>query len=95
MSPEGMASGMDGYIAALEHQVEVARAFYLGRLGDGIEGLLSLPEDVRHRIDELLWESNQGEAMDPTESSSQEMITQVILQNIEERMGMHEEQPLI
>jgi hypothetical protein len=90
MSPEGIAYAMDAYIASLNHQVAVAKAFYLGRLGRGIEGLLSLPADVRDRIDELIWEVSQGEPIDPTEVSSQDLITQAILYNVEERMGMHE-----
>ena len=89
MSPEVLAHAIEEYIHALQHQVEVARAFYFGRLGEGVEGLLQLPEDIRLKIDQLIWEGAGGEAVDPTDASSQELITAAILHNVEERMGMH------
>ena len=90
MSPEILGSAIDEYVKALQHQVQIAKAFYFGRLGEGVEGLLHLPEDVRLKIDQLIWEAAGGEAIDPTEESSQDLIVAAILHNVEERMGMHE-----
>ena len=92
MSPEVLSHAMEEYVRALQHQVAVARAFYFGRLGEGVEGLLSLPEDVRLKIDQLIWEEAGGEAIDPTEPDSQDLISAAILHSLEERMGMHEEE---
>jgi hypothetical protein len=90
MSPEVLAHATEEYVRALQYQVEVARAFYFGRLVEGMEGLLQLPEEVRLKIDQLIWEGAGGEAIDPTDVASQELITAAILYNVEERMGMHE-----
>ena len=91
MSPEILACAIEDYVRALKHQVAVAKAFFFGRIGEGVEGLLNLPEDVRLKIDQLIWEGAGGEAIDPTDESSRGLISKAILFNVEERMGMHEE----
>ena len=65
MSPEVLAHGIDEYIKALQHQAKTAEAFYFGRLEEGMEGLLQLPEDVRLKIDQLVWDAAGGEPIDP------------------------------
>ena len=90
MSPEVLSQAMEEYTCALKHQVEVAKAFYFGRVVKGMEGLLSLPEDVQLKIDQLIWEAAGGEAIDPTDEASSGLIADAILFNVEERMGMHE-----
>ncbi len=90
MSPEGMCYAMTQYVKALKHQVAVAEAFFLGRLGEGLEGLLQLPEDVRLKIDRLIEEASCGAVIDPTERESQSLIAAAIMRSVEERMGMHE-----
>lgn len=89
-SPEAMAHAMESYANALEHQVEVAKAFYLGQLAQGMEGLLLLPDDIRLRIDQLVWNAAGGVALDPTEEESHAIIAEAIMHSVEERMGMHE-----
>lgn len=91
MSPEVMSHAMKQYVDALKHQVNVAEAFFFGRLAEGIEGLLSLPEDVRLKIDQLIWSANGGEALDPTEKESHSLIAAAIMHSVEERMGMIQE----
>lgn len=88
MSPEGLSHAMQEYIKALKTQVAVAQAFFFGRLAEGMEGLLSLPEDVRLHIDQLIWSVSGGIALDPTEKASQELIAGAIMHSVEERMGM-------
>lgn len=90
MSPEVISGAMDSYVAALQHQVMVAKAFYFGRVFEGMEGLLQLPGDVRDRIDQLLWELTDGEEVDPMDGKSHRVLAEVILFNVEERMGMHD-----
>lgn len=90
MSPEGISYAMDQYIDALRHQVDIAKAFYLGKIAEGMQGLFELPEDVRIKIDQLIWDASRGEPIDPTEESSRAIITEAILFSVEERMGMHE-----
>lgn len=89
MSPEGAAHAIEEYLKALRKQAEIAEAFYYGRVGEGIEGLLDLPEDVRLKIDQLIWDAAGGEALDPTDPESGELIADAILFSLEERMGMH------
>ena len=89
MSPEGIAHAIEEYVQALDRQASVAEAFFDGRIGEGIEGLLNLPEDVRIKIDQLIWEAAGGEAIDPTDEASGELIGDAILFSLEERMGMH------
>lgn len=88
MSPEGAAYAIEEYLAALRKQADIAEAFYYGRIGEGIEGLLSLPEDVRLKIDQLIWDAAGGQAIDPTDEASGELIADAILFSLEERMGM-------
>jgi len=89
MSPEGAAHGMEEYAKALTKQADIAEAFYFGRIGEGIEGLLSLPEEIRLKIDQLIWDAAGGQAIDPTDIASAELIADAILFSLEERMGLH------
>jgi hypothetical protein len=91
MSPEGAVYAIEEYLTALQKQVEIAQAFFYGKIGEGVEGLLSLPEDVRLKIDQLIWDAAGGEAIDPTEEASGKLISSAILFSLEERMGMHAE----
>jgi hypothetical protein len=86
-SPEGLAHAMDHYVNALKHQVSVAKAFFFGKLAQGMEGLLQLPEDVRLKIDQLIWEASGGVALDPTDKHAQGVIAAAIMHSLEERMG--------
>jgi len=88
MSPEGMAHCIEKYLQALQAQAKVAEAFFHGRIAEGIEGLLALPEDIRLKIDQLIWEAAGGEAIDPTDEASSEIITAAVLHSLEERMGI-------
>ena len=91
MSPEVIAHAMKEYVRALRHQVEIAEAFFFGRLSEGMEGLLKLPEDVRLKIDQLIWDAAGGAAIDPTEKEAQALIAAAIMHSVEERMGMLED----
>lgn len=88
MSPEGLAHAMDQYIASLKHQREVAEAFYFGHLEQAMRGLYELPEDVRMRIDELIWSASGKEALDIMDPESHTLIAAAIMRSVEERMGM-------
>lgn len=90
MSPEVIAHTMKEYVHGLQHQAAVAEAFFFGRLAEGMEGLLKLPEDVRTKIDQLIWDASGGAAIDPTEKESQSLIAAAIMHSVEERMGMLE-----
>lgn len=90
MSPEGLAHMMDSYLESLKHQVATAEAFHFGRIAEGMEKMLELPERVRFRIDQLIWDAAKGEPIDPTEESSTKLIVQAILFSVEERMGFHD-----
>jgi hypothetical protein len=92
MSPEILAHAMDEYVKKLQHQIAVAEAFFFGRLGEGVEGMLQLPEEVRLRIDQLIWSAAGGAAIDPTEKESQSLIAAAIMHSVEERMGMVSEE---
>lgn len=92
MSPEVLSHAMKSYVEALKHQVSVAEAFFFGQLVEGMNGLLELPEDVRLKIDQLIWEAAGGAAIDPTEKESQSLIAAAIMHSVEERMGMLEEE---
>ncbi|MDE3046889.1 MAG: hypothetical protein KGI83_00910 [Verrucomicrobiota bacterium] len=83
---------MKKYVDMLKHQVSIAEAFFFGRLGQGMEGLLTLPEDIRLRIDQLIWEVSGGEPLDATDKDSQAIIAAAIMHSVEERMGMHDEE---
>lgn len=88
MSPEGLAHAMQEYVQMLEHQTDTAKAFFLGHLAKGMEGLLFMPEDVRLKIDQWIWVAAGGVAINPTEKDSQHLIASAILRSLEERMGM-------
>ncbi len=88
MSPEILAHAMKQYVDALRHQVAIAEAFFFGRLAEGMEGLLHLPEDIRLKIDQLIWDAAGGCALDPTEKESQSLIAAAIMHSVEERMGI-------
>jgi chorismate mutase len=88
MSPEGVVHAIEQYLEALRTQAGVAEAFFDGRIAEGIEGLLKLPEDIRLKIDQLIWEAAGGEAIDPTDEASSELIAAAILHSLEERMGV-------
>ncbi len=89
MSPEGASHAIEEYMKALRKQASIAESFYYGRIGEGIEGLLELPEDVRLKIDQLIWDAAGGEAIDPTDPEAGELIADAILFSLEERMGLH------
>jgi len=88
MSPEGLAHGIDVYLDALKHQARIAEAFFFGRIEEGMEGLLSFPEDIRLKIDQLIWDAAGGEAIDPTDDRSKKIIASAIMHSLDERMGM-------
>lgn len=88
MSPEGLSHAMKEYVHALQHQVSIAEAFFFGRLTEGLDGLLKLPEDIRLKIDQWIWDAAGGAAIDPTEKASQSLIAAAIMRSVEERMGM-------
>jgi hypothetical protein len=90
VSPEGLAHAMESYVTALQHQVEVAKAFYLGRLQQGVEGLAGLPEDIQTQIDQLIWEAAGGEPIDPMLLDAQNLIAGAVMHSVEMRMGMLE-----
>lgn len=89
MSPEVLSHAIKEYIEALRHQVDIAEAFFFGKLAEGMEGLLSLPEDIRLRIDQLIWDASGGHPLDPTEEESQSLIAAAIMHSVEERMGIN------
>lgn len=89
MSPEILAHAMEEYVKALQFQAQTAEAFFFGRIQEGMEGLLKLPEDIRTKVDQLIWEGAGGEAIDPTDEKSGQLIAAAILHSVEERMGMH------
>lgn len=88
MSPEILSFALKEYVDALQHQVAVAEAFFFGKLAEGMEGLLSLPEDIRIKIDQLIWDAAGGAPVDPTEKEAQTLIAASIMHSVEERMGM-------
>lgn len=91
MSPEGLSHAMKEYVQALQHQVAIAEAFFFGRLVEGMEGLVNLPEDVRLKIDQFIWDAAGGTALDPTQKESHSLIAAAIIRSVEERMGMEDE----
>jgi len=91
VSPEGLAHAMESYVSALQHQADVAKAFFLGDLERGVDGLIGLPEDIRTQIDQLIWEASGGEPIDPTLVDSHHLIASAIMHSLEMRMGMLEE----
>ncbi|HSX26422.1 MAG TPA: hypothetical protein VLE89_05380 [Chlamydiales bacterium] len=89
MSPEGIVHAMKEYVKSLQSQADTAEAFFFGRVGEGVEGLLKLPEEVRTQIDQTIWEAAGGQALNPTEKESGQLIAAAILHSMEERMGMN------
>lgn len=87
MSPEVLSQAMKDYLKALRTQADIAEAFFFGRVGEGMEGLLKLPEDVRLKVDQLIWEAAGGAPINPAEEG--QLISAAILYSVEERMGMH------
>jgi hypothetical protein len=90
MSPEGTVYFIEKYLEDLRQQAHIAEAFFNGRIPDGIEGLMKLPQEIRLKIDQLIWESAGGKVIDPTDEASSELITAAILYSLEERMGLQE-----
>lgn len=80
-------SPMEKYVQALVHQIEVAKAFFFGRIVEGMEGLIRLPDDIRLKIDQLLWEAAGGKAVDPTDENARSLIAAAIMHSLEDRMG--------
>lgn len=91
MSPEVLSYAMKEYVETLKHQVEIAKCFFFGKLVQGMEGLLSLPEDVRIQVDQMIWDAAGGVPIDPTEEDSQALIAASIMQSVHQRMGLDEE----
>lgn len=91
VSPEGLAHAMESYVSALKHQTQVAKAFFLGHLQEGVDGLMSLPDDIRTQIDQLIWDASGGEPLDPTVQDAQHLIAAAVMHSVEMRMGMLEE----
>lgn len=88
MSPEGAAHAIKEYVQMLEHQVRTAEAFFFGRLAQGMEGLLKLPDEVREKVDQLLWEKTGGEPLNATEEESQILIAAALMHSLEEGVGI-------
>ncbi|OGN64473.1 MAG: hypothetical protein A3E80_03430 [Chlamydiae bacterium RIFCSPHIGHO2_12_FULL_49_9] len=87
MTPEIYAQGIEDYLLALQAQVDVAKHFFFGRIEEGMEHLLALPEGARQRIDQLIFEKTGGEPIDPTDERSALLIAGAIMRSLEERMG--------
>jgi len=87
MSPELVAQGIDEYLKSLEAQAKIAEAFYFGRIEEGMEGLLQLPQELGLKVDQLIWEEAGGEVLDPTEDHSKKIIAAAVIQALEQRMG--------
>ncbi|MEN9654677.1 MAG: hypothetical protein RL235_789 [Chlamydiota bacterium] len=88
VGPEGLAHALESYVKTLQHQLAVAASFYYGRVGEGMDGLQAMPEHVRLRIDQILWESTGGELLDLEAKEGRALMWGAILQSIEERMGI-------
>jgi hypothetical protein len=93
MSPEGLSHAIEAYIASLQKEIAVARAFYFGRRREGEVALASLDEGVRLQIDRCLWEMSGGKVASVAEliqagASQGRVIAGAILRSVEERMGM-------
>lgn len=90
MSPEGVAYAMQEYLEMLNHQVGIAKSFFLGKMAQGMEGLMHLPEDLRLNIDQWIWEAAGGLPIDPSEKESGKVIAAAMMRSLEEQMGMDE-----
>jgi len=86
-SPEGLAHAMDTYLESLRAQAHLAQHFFAGRIEEGFQAQLDLPEDVRMRIDDLIWEAAGQAPIDPTLPENQQLMAGAVLQCLEERMG--------
>ncbi|HEY4254855.1 MAG TPA: hypothetical protein VGM34_00730 [Chlamydiales bacterium] len=87
MSAEGLVHAAEGYVESLRYQAEVARAFFSGRVDEGFQALLDLPEATRIQIDEFIWEAAGEAPIDPTLPESHSLMASAVLQSMEERMG--------
>jgi hypothetical protein len=87
-SPEGAAHAIEEYLKALRVQAKAAEDFYYGAIGEGMEILIGLPDSIRLKVDQLIWEAAGGEAIDPTDEANAELIAGAILHSLEERMGV-------
>ena len=90
ISPEGLAHAVEQYLYSLREQANVGKSFYFGELKKGFKGLYKLPESVREQIDQLIWDAAGGEAIDPTEPESQELIAAAVMHSVEMRMDIAE-----
>ncbi len=90
VSPEGLAHAIETYLESLRTQAKVAQHFFAGRIEEGFEGLLDLPEDVRIRIDALIWEAAGEAPIDPSVPENHHLMAASVLQCMEERMGYND-----
>lgn len=88
MSPEVMSTAMKEYIRSLKKQIAIAEDFFFGRIAEGMSGLMQLPEDVRLKIDQLIWDASDGHTLDPSKKESRSLIAAAIMHSVEERMGI-------
>jgi hypothetical protein len=86
-SPEGLAHAFETYLSSLRVQAALAQHFFAGRIEEGFSAQLDLPEDVRMRIDDLIWEAAGQAPIDPTIPENQQLMAGAVLQGLEERMG--------
>jgi hypothetical protein len=87
MSAEGLSHAMEEYVEALRVQSRAAQSFFAGRVDEGFQALLDLPEEVRIQVDEQVEEAAGGSLVDPTLPEGYTLIAAAILQSMEERMG--------
>lgn len=85
-NPEKLSEAVNLYVKALRKQMEVAQVFYFGRVKEGMEKLSKLSDEIRQRVDELIWQNASGE-----KQVSRETVMAALLHSVEEQMGMHEE----
>lgn len=85
-SPEGIAHGIDLYLKHLKGIAHIGALFYEGDIERGMEGIWSLPEGLRGRLDQLLWEANGGEALDV--SLSHLVVAEALFHLLEQEMGI-------
>ena len=90
VSPEGLAHGIECYLEALRAQAAVAFEFFVGKLDQGLGGILTLPEAVQTHIDQLIWDATNGEGLDPLLPQSQAEIANAVLTAMEQRMGFND-----
>jgi hypothetical protein len=90
ISPECLAHAIERYLDSLREQANVGKSFYFGELKEGFKGLSKLSEPVRLQIDQLIWETSGGEAIDPRLTASQALIAAAIMHSVEMRMDIAE-----